>query len=793
MFEEIFEENKSKKKVRCIICQCWLPSNSDQVKASHVNGKSHKQKCEFKEKQSQTLKHSVYVKGFDPLTTNLETRLQELFEELGGGEVEDVYVDKNSAKYCFIKYTSESSVAEVLSKSHNVSLDGKKLFIKPRMQPSMQSEAAKKQEKSTTKKSKTPPSDSSIQATLNDIPKAIILMDQMSRFKEGFGLSQGDMEVRMLICQLLQSVLEEAYPNCQVKLFGSSANGLGCKGCDLDITVLSGESDDNLEQSTSILKEMREILERFAPGFKNIFLVESQKNCSIIKMYHTDSELNVDLSLNNRLAIFNTELLKAYICQDDTVQSFFFTVRAWAKMNNLIGRNAAQMTNYALMLMMIHFLQQHDPPYLLCLQDRHGNKLTKDMIGPWDCWFAKERTAVKSCIEDQGLLLLRFFKFAHEQLSSPKIIAIHTLKPLQKYQLHPELTRTVFITQDPFKLSHNVTQNITEDGLQNLQQVFTKILGRLESLKNFSLHEIIRKEAKLKVKAKSSHTSTKAFPTEEKPAQKTSKPSSNKEVFVIDLPQTSKDQNGCIEIVKKILTEDLKLIIQLSSPANSKDTMTKHQTLNKKRKIIDSTPFQPDSKKSKTMTESFGDYSQKAEKESSCPEDVEIQPLKGNETSMAASEITNNGAGSTKDDSIASNEKTIHLPNDTCISFTGIAYKETWTSRRKQRRMLAHSNFKSETVGNPLKSEDTSTSDTIADKNVNVGTSLVPEAINGVSDTTQEALKDDIKLNVKFEMTSVLKDNKRKLTMTLLQGDVKTYQMFFAYFKKKLINSFSVP
>ena len=120
--------------------------------------------------------------------------------------------------------------------------------------------------------------------------------------------------MRSLIAELLQSVLEEAYPNCKVNAFGSSVNGLGVKECDLDVTVCDVDPPTALEGETKLmsteaaevelLKEMRELLERFAPGFKNIFVVESQKNCSIIKMHHTDSQLQVDLSLNNRYQEF---------------------------------------------------------------------------------------------------------------------------------------------------------------------------------------------------------------------------------------------------------------------------------------------------------------------------------------------------------------------------------------------------------------------------------------------------------------------------------------------------------
>lgn len=69
----------------------------DHTKISHINGKSHKQKCEFKEKQNLTLERSVYVRGFDPMLKSLETRLESLFS-MYGGKVKDVYVDKNSVR-----------------------------------------------------------------------------------------------------------------------------------------------------------------------------------------------------------------------------------------------------------------------------------------------------------------------------------------------------------------------------------------------------------------------------------------------------------------------------------------------------------------------------------------------------------------------------------------------------------------------------------------------------------------------------------------------------------------------
>ena len=122
----------------------------------------------------------------------------------------------------------------------------------------------------------------------------------MQDIKNYLQLSSEDLELRRLICQLLQNVLEEIYTGCRVLLFGSSANGLGVKGCDVDMTLLT---TDQHADEMEVLSDVREIIQRFAPGCKNVSVVQSSKNCNIVKFLHSESRLNVDLSLNNRYII----------------------------------------------------------------------------------------------------------------------------------------------------------------------------------------------------------------------------------------------------------------------------------------------------------------------------------------------------------------------------------------------------------------------------------------------------------------------------------------------------------
>ena len=111
--------------------------------------------------------------------------------------------------------------------------------------------------------------------------------------------------------------------------------------------------------------------------------------------------MTCNLILILRLAVANTELLTAYINADKRVSLLLFTIRTWARFNNLTGRSGLQLSNYALTLMVVHFLQHTNPPVLLCLQDCCA--LQEQMIDFWNCSFCKECTITnESSITNQN-------------------------------------------------------------------------------------------------------------------------------------------------------------------------------------------------------------------------------------------------------------------------------------------------------------------------------------------------------------------------------------------------------
>lgn len=98
-----------------------------------------------------------------------------------------------------------------------------------------------------------------------------------------------------------------------------------------------------------------------------------------------------------RLGLQNTALLKCYMELDPRVSQLVYTVRTWAKAIGVSGGGSGQLTNYALTIMVLNFLQATDPPVLPCLQDVSGWPMKetkiiveKELIDGWDCGFYKD-------------------------------------------------------------------------------------------------------------------------------------------------------------------------------------------------------------------------------------------------------------------------------------------------------------------------------------------------------------------------------------------------------------------
>ena len=149
--------------------------------------------------------------------------------------------------------------------------------------------------------------------------------EQVSILEEGLKLREDDLRLRQLICDLLQEVFKEAFPQVQVVPFGSTVTGLGWRGSDLDVCLLT-DSPEMLSGGVAGASHVTEVanqeysfiidvLRRLTPGCVRVIPVLSAK-CPLIRFTHQPSGLACDLTINNRYVAWRQAKLSLVCVRD---------------------------------------------------------------------------------------------------------------------------------------------------------------------------------------------------------------------------------------------------------------------------------------------------------------------------------------------------------------------------------------------------------------------------------------------------------------------------------------------
>ena len=123
--------------------------------------------------------------------------------------------------------------------------------------------------------------------------------EQLNLLMQHLCLTDEDIKLRRLVCQLLQEVFGEVYPDSSVVPFGSTVSEVGWKGSDLDVCLLTSVAPSQCDDAGVDYSLVIDMLRSFAPGCTNIIPVLTAK-CPLVKFTHQPSGLSCDLSVNNR-------------------------------------------------------------------------------------------------------------------------------------------------------------------------------------------------------------------------------------------------------------------------------------------------------------------------------------------------------------------------------------------------------------------------------------------------------------------------------------------------------------
>ncbi|CAO2584620.1 Speckle targeted PIP5K1A-regulated poly(A) polymerase, partial [Lemmus lemmus] len=504
---------------RC--CLCDITTANRPSLDAHLKGRKHRDLVQLRATRRAQGLRSVFVSGF-PRDVG-SAQLSEYFQTFG--PVANVVMDKDKGVFAIVEMGDISAQEAVLSQPQH-RLGGHALRVRPREQKEFQSPA-----------SKSPKGvDSNSHQMAQALAEAPDVEAQMVKLVELRELSEAERQLRNLVVALMQEVFTEFFPGCVVHPFGSSINSFDVHGCDLDLFLDLGDSEaldfettsslapqtpdsalgsdtvtspqslppvsplqedrgegklgkalelaeaskDEKEEAAAVLELVGSILRGCVPGVYRVQTVPCARR-PVVKFCHRPSGLHGDVSLSNRLALYNSRFLNLCSEMDGRVRPLVYTIRCWAQHNGLSGYHPGGgplLNNYALTLLVIYFLQTRDPPVLPTvaqLTQRSGEGEQVEVDG-WDCSFPKDASQLEPStnVEPLSSLLAQFFSCVSSWDLSGSLLSLREGQALLvagglPSDLWEGLRLGPMNLQDPFDLSHNVAANVTSRVAKRLQ------------------------------------------------------------------------------------------------------------------------------------------------------------------------------------------------------------------------------------------------------------------------------------------------------------------------------------
>ena len=165
---------------------------------------------------------------------------------------------------------------------------------------------------------------------------------------------------RTKLFKFLKQLLESRFPGSTLDKFGSSVTGLSLAQGDLDLCLqISGTVPKK------IFNKIGKLLRQY--DFVDIVVIPHAK-VPIVKCRDAKTGIPLDISVNNTLALHNTQLLKTYSMQDARVSQAILAIKYWAMCRDVSDAPAGTLSSYSWSLMSIQSMQMTTPPLVANVQ-----------------------------------------------------------------------------------------------------------------------------------------------------------------------------------------------------------------------------------------------------------------------------------------------------------------------------------------------------------------------------------------------------------------------------------------
>ncbi|KAF8948156.1 hypothetical protein BGZ47_006264 [Haplosporangium gracile] len=289
------------------------------------------------------------------------------------------------------------------------------------------------------------------------------------------------------VLSLRKRLEKELRARCHHKIkvirFGSFCSGLCSKKSDADMTVLDvREGGLSIEELAGVLRQIQ---------FQHVSHL-SKARVPVATFFDPTTAFFCDVTIGNLMAVANSELLDTYRRIDYRFPTLWYAIRQIAQKHEILSGSTGYLSSYALVMMLIVFLQYETEPAILPKLQRVRTKgVERSTIDGYDCSFDREWGSYQEFgsqnTKSAGEMLMDFLKYFgytfnyDTQEVNPKFgtIVSRGIDPISPP--FSDITRNKFsiVIRDPFITDRNVAGNCRPSNLQKIKQCFQECYSAL--------------------------------------------------------------------------------------------------------------------------------------------------------------------------------------------------------------------------------------------------------------------------------------------------------------------------
>ncbi|XP_044264015.1 poly(A) RNA polymerase, mitochondrial [Tribolium madens] len=328
--------------------------------------------------------------------------------------------------------------------------------------------------------------------------------EQMNVLYNSTKLNDLGTRLRFLTARQVENAVRGMFPKARAYPFGSSVNGYGKMGCDLDLVLRL--CDDKIKNDARLMfhckglvgsertasqrnmEAIGDLLQLFLPGCSQVRRI-LQARVPIIKYYQQLTDVECDLSMSNMSGVHMSDFLYIMGSLDPRIRPLIFTIRKWASEVGLTNSSPGRwITNFSLTLLVLAFLQKpiNSKPILpslntlVKLAEPNDFYVTEDGI---NCTFLRDITKLKipnGNNESLESLLIEFFEFYSQFDFASKAVCLNESVAITK----PEHCALYIV--NPLERGLNVSKNVSIEELDRFRVEARNAAWVLESQENKS-------------------------------------------------------------------------------------------------------------------------------------------------------------------------------------------------------------------------------------------------------------------------------------------------------------------